>query len=92
MVRRHLGWRTSQVDEPAECASIRAQISEAETEINDLQASRVGLDPRSPVDRAETRQINAQITSVEQRLRGLRSQRDQLGCARFSVTCTCGRR
>ena len=68
------------VDEPAECASIRAQISEGEAEINDLRASRDGLDPRSPVDRAEIRQINAQITSAEQRLRGLRSQRDQLGC------------
>jgi predicted acylesterase/phospholipase RssA len=70
-----------QIAEPAACPSIRGGISEGLQEIQQLQASLQGLDPRDPADRLEIRQVQKQVETLRRQVDQLRDQGRQLGCA-----------
>jgi hypothetical protein len=76
-------WLGSIVDVPgehAQCATLRAEIADLRGDIADLQQAKLGLDPRNPLDRAEIRNINLQITAKSQQITQRQGQMAQLGC------------
>ncbi|MEV0788649.1 hypothetical protein [Kribbella sp. NPDC050459] len=63
-----LGSISEVASENAECAQLRSQIFTSRRDIATLQATKSGLDPKSPVDLAETREVNQQITALNQHI------------------------
>lgn len=63
---------------PAECAQIHADIENRRRMIDGLQQVRNGLDPR--LDREEINEINARITEIRAEINNLQQRAIALGC------------
>jgi hypothetical protein len=68
------------VTEAPECAALRTEIADRETEIEALRGGLLGLDPTDPVDRREIRETNQQIDALEGEIGQREQQFRDLGC------------
>ena len=66
--------------ENTQCEQLRLGIRDCQTQIQELQQQKEGLDPRNPVDRREITQINNEITRLRSEISSLQQQADQLSC------------
>ena len=66
--------------EDPQCATLRSEIADLRSDIADLNQQKAGLNPRDPLDRAEIRQINLQITAKRQQITQRQGQMASLSC------------
>jgi hypothetical protein len=68
--------------EDPRCAVLRSDNNRRRREIRDLEASKAGLNPRDPIDRAEILKINREITGLNQQITAAEAEMAALHCPR----------
>ena len=73
-------WLGELIIEDPQCQGLRSQIAGKQQQVRNLQASKQGLNPRDPLDKAEIQEINQQIGVVQSEIGQLQVQATALRC------------